>query len=199
VTDHNYGCGTIFEVTSVGKLDTLYNFCSQTGCGDGVAPSALIQATDGNLYGTNEGTIFQFSSTGKLATLARFGSWCDFWISTSPFATLQQATSGIFYGTTFACVDDGFEEGSVYTLSMGLAPFVAANPTFGSDGWDITILGNNLTGATSVTFNGAAATFTVVSDTYIAATVPSGATTGTIEVTTPGGTLSSNVAFRVLP
>jgi len=41
------------------------------------------------------------------------------------------------------------------------------------------------------------ATFTVVSGTLIEATVPSGATTGTIKVTTPSGVLSSNVAFRV--
>jgi hypothetical protein len=38
-----------------------------------------------------------------------------------------------------------------------------------------------------------------VSDTQISATVPSGATTGTIQVTTPGGTLVSNVKFEVLP
>jgi uncharacterized protein (TIGR03437 family) len=82
---------------------------------------------------------------------------------------------------------------------MGLGPFVEAQLNFGKVGRVVNILGNGLTGTTSVTFNGVAATFTVVSDTYIKATVPSGATTGTIEVTTPTGTLSSNVAFRVLP
>jgi hypothetical protein len=44
-----------------------------------------------------------------------------------------------------------------------------------------------------------AATFSVVSATQIKATVPAGATSGTIEVTTPGGVLSSNVAFQILP
>ena len=48
-------------------------------------------------------------------------------------------------------------------------------------------------------FNDAPATFTVVSSTLIKATVPSGATTGTIEVTTPSRTLSSDVAFQVRP
>ena len=61
----------------------------------------------------------------------------------------------------------------------------------------MTILGNSLTGTSSVTFNGTAAAFTLVSDTEITATVPTGATTGTIQVVTPGGTLTSNVAFRV--
>ncbi len=62
------------------------------------------------------------------------------------------------------------------------------------------ILGNKLTGATEVTFDGTAATFTVVSASQIEATVPTGATTGTVEVTTSSGsTLASNVSFRVVP
>ncbi len=61
------------------------------------------------------------------------------------------------------------------------------------------ILGQGLTGTTSVTFNGVAATsFKVGSDTFMTAVVPSGATTGPVVVTTPGGTLTSNVSFRVL-
>ena len=61
------------------------------------------------------------------------------------------------------------------------------------------ILGQGFTGTTAVTFNGTPAKFAVISDTLIKATVPTGATTGTIQVTTPGGTLNSNVAFHVLP
>ena len=61
----------------------------------------------------------------------------------------------------------------------------------------IKILGTDLTGATSVTFNGTPATFTVVSSTEIKTTVPSGAITGKVKVTTPSGTLISNVNFRV--
>ena len=70
-------------------------------------------------------------------------------------------------------------------------------PRLGTVGQHVRILGTNLAGATTVTFNGLAATFTVVSPTFIKATVPTGATTGTVQVTTPSGTLSSNVPFRV--
>jgi hypothetical protein len=52
---------------------------------------------------------------------------------------------------------------------------------------------------TSVSFNGTPATFTVESDTYLTATVPVGATTGSVTVTTPSGTLTSNVPFHVIP
>jgi hypothetical protein len=46
-------------------------------------------------------------------------------------------------------------------------------------------------------FNGAVATFTVVSSSDITTAVPAGATTGEVKVVTPSGTLSSNVSFRV--
>jgi uncharacterized protein (TIGR03437 family) len=63
----------------------------------------------------------------------------------------------------------------------------------------IEILGQGLTGTTSVTFNGTAAAFTVVSKTEVTATVPTGATIGRVKVVTPSGTLSSNVPFLVSP
>jgi uncharacterized protein (TIGR03437 family) len=70
-------------------------------------------------------------------------------------------------------------------------------PARGKVGRVVDILGNNLTGTSAVTFNGTAASFTVVSDTEIQATAPAGTTTGTVRVTTPGGTLVSNVVFRL--
>jgi uncharacterized protein (TIGR03437 family) len=82
---------------------------------------------------------------------------------------------------------------------VGLGPFVETLTTSGKVGAAVEILGTDLTGATSVTFNGTAATFTVLSQTLITTTVPAGATTGTIQVVTPSATLLSNVPFRVLP
>ena len=69
----------------------------------------------------------------------------------------------------------------------------------GKVGSPIGILGQGFTGTTDVLVNGTAATFTVVSDTYLTAKVPSGATTGFVTVTTPSGTLTSNKIFRVKP
>jgi uncharacterized protein (TIGR03437 family) len=80
---------------------------------------------------------------------------------------------------------------------MGLGPFVKTLPITGAAGAAVKILGTDLTGATSVTFNGTAAAFTVVSSSEITTTVPAGATSGTVEVVTPSGTLLSNVAFQV--
>jgi uncharacterized repeat protein (TIGR03803 family) len=193
--------GTVFEMTPSGALTTIYSFCSQTGCSDGQTPlGGLILASDGNFYGTTEsggsegyGTIFQITPSGALTTLLSF----DNSNGGLPYAPLVQGTNGDFYGTTFQDGAHGF--GTVFRLSTGLAPFVKIVPTSGKVGAAVKILGNDLTGATSVSFNGTAAVFTVVSGAEITTTVPSGATTGNVQVVTPAATLTSNAAFDVLP
>jgi len=62
-------------------------------------------------------------------------------------------------------------------------------------GTAVTILGNNLTGTSKVSFNGTAAAYKVRSATEITTKVPSDATTGALTVTTPSGTLSSGTFF----
>jgi hypothetical protein len=82
---------------------------------------------------------------------------------------------------------------------VGLKPFLETVPTSGKVGAKVKILGNDLTRATSVSFNGTPAVFTVDSRTLISATVPTGATTGLVTVTRPNATLKSNVKFQVRP
>jgi hypothetical protein len=72
------------------------------------------------------------------------------------------------------------------------------NPDSGLPGTTVTINGVRFTGATSVKFNGTAATFSFVNDGRVTAVVPNGATTGPISITTPGGTATSSTAFTVL-
>ena len=87
----------------------------------------------------------------------------------------------------------------VYSLNLGLGPFVRFVGATGKVGQTAEILGQGLTGTTSVTFNGVPATsFKVANDTFMTAVVPGGGTTGRVIVTTPGGTLSSNVSFRII-
>jgi len=111
---------------------------------------------------------------------------------------VTQGTDGNFYGTT---PNGGVPQdvGVVYRLSMGLSPFVAFVHAAGKVGQTGGILGQGFTGTTSVMLDGTSASFTVVSDTFIRATVPVGATTGYVTVTTPSDVLTSNVPFHVIP
>jgi len=79
------------------------------------------------------------------------------------------------------------------------APKVTSfTPASGPVGTSVTLTGTGFTGATKVAFHGAAATtFSVSSAIKITATVPSGATSGTIAVTTASGTGTSATSFTV--
>ena len=205
--------GTIFRITTAGQLTTLYSFCSQAGCTDGTNPERIVQATDGNLYGATGlggvsscggfnsgcGTLFQFTSSGTFTTLHAF----DATDGSEPNSLLQD-TSGNFYGTSLQGGDvNGINCsgsngcGTVFELSMGLGPFVELQHQSGSVGQTGGILGRGFTGTTGVFLNGTPATFTAVSDTFIRATVPAGATSGFVTVQTPSGMLTSNVPFQV--
>jgi hypothetical protein len=97
---------------------------------------------------------------------------------------LVQGTDGILYGMTSLglTIDDS---GTAFGLSVGLGAFVKTLPTSGQVGDQVKILGINLTGATSVTFSGIAAAFTVDSANEISTSVPAEATKGMVQVTLP--------------
>lgn len=201
------GLGAIFKLTPGGKLTVLHNFRGQDGSG---AYAGLTLANDGNFYGATYeggnstncqsgcGAIFRISPKGKFTVLYNF----DMTTGMYPFVTLIQHTNGILYGDT---ARGGISKectqgcGVFFSLNMGLNPFVSMVLASGKVGSTAEILGQGFTGTKAVSFNGTAASFNVVSDTYLTATVPSGATTGSVTVTTPGGVLTSNKAFRVTP
>jgi uncharacterized repeat protein (TIGR03803 family) len=120
------GGGSVFRITPGTGLTTLYSFCSQTNCADGLNPSsALVQAIDGNLYGTatvggangNYGTVFKLTLAGTLTVLHSFCSETDCADGSSPPAELVQGTDGKFYGTTELGGTAGF--GSVFMITPG--------------------------------------------------------------------------------
>jgi uncharacterized repeat protein (TIGR03803 family) len=205
-TTESFDYGTVFKITTSGTFTVLYSFCALASCADGYYPAGILQASDGNFYGatyyggaTNAGygTLFKLTSAGVLTTLHDFcpkgGSYCA--AGAYPEA-LVQGTDGNFYGVSGGGLGRvGY--GTAFRLSVGLGAFVETVTASGAVGSSVIILGTNMTGASSVTFNGAAAAFTLVSSTEITATVPTGATTGPVVVTTPKGTLTSNKSFTI--
>jgi uncharacterized repeat protein (TIGR03803 family) len=201
--------GIAFKLTPSGKLTVLYNFCSLSNCTDGANPlGGLVQATDGNLYGTTTyggsnkyGNIFQITPKSKFTVLYNFA----FATGVNPKTTLIQHTNGILYGDTLGGGSGnkincgGNLCGVFYSVDAGLKPYAGFVNWWGAVGNTIEILGQGLTGTTAVSFNGTAATFTVVSDTYLTAVVPTGTTPGFVTVATPGGVLTTNRKFKVVP
>src|SRR5262249_26054555 len=103
----------------------------------------------------------------------------------------------------------GVDRDAGYGLVMALQALQAApnaelpaitdvNPTSGGGGRSVTLPGTKFNGATRVEFNGVSAVFAVDSATRISTTVPAGATTGRVKVTTPAGTAISPTDFVVL-
>jgi uncharacterized repeat protein (TIGR03803 family) len=197
------GFGAIYKMTPAGALTILHSFSETDGLG--LHPLAgLVQATDGKFYGatgsnTSSGVLFQITSTGKYKVLLNLTNTTGKYPGANPQVALFQHTNGTLYGDTYGGGSGG--GGVLYSLGMKLGPFVSfVGPLFDDKvGKTIEILGQGFTGASKVSFHGVAATFTVVSDTYLTAVVPSAATTGSVTVTTPGGTLTSNKIFRVTP
>jgi len=190
-----YGYGDIFTITPNGVLTELYEFSAS----DGELPAAgLVQATDGNLYGTTwaggatgGGVLFRIAPDGTFTVLHNF----DCTTGCQPMVTLLQHTNGKLYGDTASGGSVG--GGTFFSFDLGLGPFVTFLPAAGEVGSTVQFLGQGFTGTTAVSFNGTAAPFKVISDTFLKAIVPGGAVTGFVTVTTPQGTLTSNKQFQV--
>ena len=128
------GCGTVFKITPTGTLTTLYSFCpGGDPCPDGAFPNGLVQATDGNFYGTSNGggpvafygTLFRVTPSGTLTTLYSFCSQPNCVDGGYPYGGLIQAIDGNFYGTNSGfggnCPQHG-TCGTVFRFSDGLSP-----------------------------------------------------------------------------
>lgn len=119
--------GTVFKITTVGALTTLYSFCAQGGssCTDGEEPSAaLVQGTNGYFYGTTAyggangyGSVFELTPTETLTTLYSFcsqgGSNCT---DGKVPDGLVLGTDGNLYGLTGAGGANGY--GTVFKLTL---------------------------------------------------------------------------------
>jgi uncharacterized repeat protein (TIGR03803 family) len=194
-------CGVVFQLSTNGTLGWVYSF---TAHDDGYLPQAgLIAASDDNLYGATSftgcdsadcnGTFFKVSESGVFDVVYILTADCSAGscYGSVPVATPTQATSGIIFG--LASQGGSANQGVAYSLNAGLPPFVSTVQPSGKVGQTIGFLGDGFNAASNVSFNGRAATFSVVSDHYLTATVPAGATTGPVSV----NGLASNRVFRV--
>jgi uncharacterized repeat protein (TIGR03803 family) len=111
--------GTVFMVTPAGAETVLYAF--NPNLSDGTQPAAaLIQAADGNFYGTtpaggnNEaGAVYQVTPAGVETVIYSFGTVPG--DGTSPYSALVQAANGMLYGNTYS--GGAYSHGVVFTIN----------------------------------------------------------------------------------
>ena len=216
--------GTIFRMTPAGTFKALYSFDGTKGGSPMVTP---LQHTSGILYGDtntfgakNEGVFYSLKSSltpyaallptsGKVAksigilgqgfnsaTGVSFnGTAAKFKVTSDTFLTATipaGATTGI---VTVTIPGGNLKSNITFRVVPSIKTFT---PTSGPVGTAVTITGVSLTQTSKVTFGGVkATTFTVNSDTQVTADVPTGAKTGKIAITTPGGTAASPAVFTV--
>ena len=224
-----HGYGTIFQVTNAGDVTFLHSFCSVAGCTDGIIPETpLVQHTNGKFYGTASGNslccgvFYSFDMglppfTRLPATQGKVGTTVQF--LGQSFTGASSVSFGGTPATSFKVVSDTFLTAKVPVGALtGVVSIVTSTGTLlgshnfkvlpavtglsvssGTVGTPVTITGSGLTQASKVTFGGVKATFSVTNDSTIATTVPTGAKTGKVAVTTPGGAASSAATFTVTP
>ena len=220
------GYGTLFKINTTGTtFAVLYNFAKATGGNPDSTPilhtSGKIygMTSGGGTY--NQGVFYSFDN-GLKAFASIFVIWSGK-VGTS-VGILGQGFSnatGVKFGTgagTFVAASDTFMTATVAAGATTAAATVlepggnlvtpqkfkvlptisSISPTSGTVGASVVITGMSLSQATAVTFGGVKATiFTKNSNTQITATVPTGALTGKVKVTTPGGSATSAQTFTV--
>jgi gliding motility-associated-like protein len=166
------GCQATYTVT-VSPPPTITSFTPTSG-----AIGSTVTFTGTNFTGA---TAVSFNGTAATTFSATNATTLTATVPTG-------ATTG-----TIAVTTPGGTATSATSFTVVPVPTITSfTPTTATTGATVTLTGTNFTGATAVSFNGTAATsFTVVSATSITVTVPSGASTGTITVTTAGGTATS--------
>ncbi len=186
-------------VGATGSNDTRASFSNFGTCVDIFGPGVNITsswATSTTATNTISGTSMATPHVCGVAAL---------YIGLNPTATVAAVTSALITNATSGVVispGTGSPNRLLYSGFIGgggtPAPTISGfSPASGGAGSSVTITGSNFTGATSVKFNGQSASFTVNSSTQITATVPNCSSSGTISVTTAGGTANSASSFSV--
>jgi uncharacterized repeat protein (TIGR03803 family) len=182
--------GTLYADTNTGGAHSTGVFYSLKAS---LPPYAALLPTSGKVgkligilgQGFNGATGVSFNGTAAT----------KFTITSDTFLT---ATVPV--GATTGLVTVAMPSGNLKSkINFRVTPSITSfTPSSGSVGTPVTINGVSLTQASKVTFGGVkATTVTVNSDTKVTANVPTGAKTGKIAITTPGGTATSSAVFTV--
>ncbi|HKV76695.1 MAG TPA: choice-of-anchor tandem repeat GloVer-containing protein [Candidatus Sulfotelmatobacter sp.] len=189
----------IYRITPSGTYSVLVNFDGVHTAGGYQSYAGLIAGSDGNLYGATiwggqygYGVIFSLTTGGAYTPLYSFSAPTGDGAYTTPILH----TNGELFGMTKRGGVSG--GGVIYSFSDGIPRFVKLVNRAGTVGATVNILGTGFSTTSAVKLNGTPASFHVISDSYMTASVPSGET-GFVTVTTSTATLQSSTFFKVTP
>ncbi len=207
--------GTVFQMTPGGTVTVLHAFAG--GTTDGANPTAaLIQATDGNFYGTTSsggtstffGTVFKMTPGGALTILYSFTDGFTGGVPGAPYASLIQATDGNFYGTTVADQGIHVAYGAIFKMTPdGTATVLNGLASYASliQGTDGNFYGTTISGLLSPQDWTAFKMTPSGTVTILASNVGAGqaaliqAADGDFYGTSGGGAFNSGTAFQMTP
>jgi uncharacterized repeat protein (TIGR03803 family) len=206
--------GVIYSMTTAGgavtdlhDINNITEGANNTGGGGVDSENLLLQATNGNFYGANsgggsgnQGGLYELTSTDVFSGFL-FLTATNTTLGDNPYSPLMQHTNGTVFGTTVGNGPSG-ADGVFFSLNIGASPFVSlvTPKPAGKEGSQVGILGQGFTSASVVKFGGTAVeTKSLSGSTFILATVPAGALTGQVTVTTGSKTLSTVAVYKVTP
>jgi len=166
---------------------------ASVGCLTGTAPALTACTPTAGAVGSQvilTGTNLTGARAVYFGTVAATG----FIVNSATQVTVAVPTGAMTSNITVVTATGGIS--NKLPFSVAAPALNNLSPTSGTVGTSVTISGDNFYGATAVSFNGTPATFTVLSANSIQATVPAGASSGNVTVTTPLGT-SNGINFNV--
>lgn len=223
------GSGTIFRITPTGTYTVLHAFDSLDGAGPEVTMVQHTNGTvfgDTRAGGINNvccgvfyslglgaapfvsvmpslnqakvGRTIQILGQGFTGTTAVsfHGTLATFTVVSGTFLTAIVPAAATTGAITITTPSGTLTSNKTFRVQPQLTSFT---PSSGVVGTQVVLTGVSLTQATKIAFGGKAAAFTVNSNSKITATVPTGAVTGKIDITTAGGVAASATSFTVTP
>lgn len=198
----NFGFSIPTGATITGITATIMRQSSSNAGGNSIDDEVVRLMKNLNIVGNNYASAADWPTN---MAVANYGTGTtDMWGTTWTEADINDANFGMFFrvlnesNTANRTASVDYIEITVYyTNPVPTITNFTPNNACVNSGTTVTITGTNFTGATNVTFNGMAATFTVNSNTQITAVLPNGASTGNISVITPNGTANSSASFTV--
>ena len=195
VTPYQHTNGTLFgDTTSGGTGTSGCNFCGVLySLNMGIGPFARLVYWWGKVGDTVQ--ILGQGFTGT--TSVKFnGTATSFNVVSDTYLTATVPSGGTAGNVTVTTPTGTLTSNHTFLVIPVVTGF---SPPGGPVGSAVTITGSGLTGVTLVKFGAKSAAFTINNDSSITATVPTGAKTGKISVTSPGGVAMSKLKFTVTP